>query len=262
MKRFALCFSLVLVSLQFASAAQNSIYGLASEGYFTEYNLDSGTKTALRNDIFVSSDNNSTYDPINQRFFVNTYNTLLAIDAQTNSKTSFGSVFGSHVSIEYDPEWNCLFGLAFGGNFIKYDLNTNSNTILRNDMFVSEDNHSTFDAINHRFFVNTYNNLTVIDLTTNTKTSLGSVFGGYASIEYDPEWDCLFGLAFGGTFTRYDLSSNTKTVLRNDVFVSSDNNSTYDPFNHIFYVNTYDSFVTLAILAGTKQSQYNLLEET
>jgi hypothetical protein len=131
-------------------------------------------------------------------------------------------------------------------------------TILRSDVFVSSDNRSTYDQINHRFFTNTNDNLLVIDIETNTKVSLGNIFGRNVSIEYDPEWDCLWGLVSDGTFARYDLGTMSKTVLRTDVFVSSDNRSTYDPFNHIFYVNTNDSLITLDILAGTKESQYNL----
>lgn len=258
MKRLVLYVSVVLSCLSIPCYAQNSIYGLVSDGEFAKYDLDAEAKTVLRNDVFVSSDNRSTYDPIHQRFFSNTNDNLLVIDLVTNTKGSYGDVFGRNVSIEYDPEWNCVFGLVSDGVFAKYDLETRTKTVLRMDMFVSSDNRSTYDSINHRFFSNTYDNVYMIDLVTGVKNSLGNIFGRNVSIEYDPEWNCLFGLVSDGTFAKYDLATMSKTVLRTDVFVSSDNRSTYDPLNHIFYVNTYDSLITLDIQAGTKEAVYNL----
>jgi hypothetical protein len=157
--------------------------GGGGRGQLVQYDLSTGDRTIVTDGLSVRGlYNNSTYDPENHRFFGYSENQLYTIDTLTGTTTVATNAFaGSTVSIEYDAELDCLFGLE-GGSLtwlVQYDLSTGERTILSDELSVNGLHHSsTYDPGNHRFFGYSDNRLYTIDMLTGQATLTWNAFDG------------------------------------------------------------------------------------
>lgn len=195
----------------------------------------------------------TTYDRINNRFFITDNSNIYVMDVLTGACTDTIPNPNAIENIEYDEIGDCLVGgNSTFGQFSRIDLSTHSVTVFPFSSGGSmQSGHSCFDRINRHYIFRTQTGLRVVD-------SFGAVVNTYGNL-YSPEYDASLNAIVGVYISvpilaiRHDLSTNTSVTICTIPVSQSDvmnGASTYDEAGHRYFVRTQLGVLSIHAVTG------------
>jgi hypothetical protein len=225
---------------------------LPAFGYNAVFNLQQ---------TFSAAAGETTYDEINNRYFVKSGSDILVIDALSGSVNDVIPNAGSFYNMEYDRHAHCLVGMTPSSSGLIMRQLDPATKLYKTKGTLSimgfVPGESTFDPVNRRYFTESNIGLMAID-------SNGILIAVLCSspflngIEYDITTNRIYYLEWKGV--NFDLSSLDATScsagyvcsLTSDSTVLS-GESTFDRTLGIYYSQTNLGIVEINIQTGTVQ---------
>ena len=219
------------------------------------------------NSIQVMGQGDSTYDPINGRYFFSSNDKIVIVDSNNGDIIA---VIDNHIrlmGLEYDYSSNKLFGTYSDGGFRTfacYKLSDLSDPPLvdiaeLNGVQAVAQGDNTYDVANGRYFVGSGSTILVID--SNNGDILASIDNGINNnsnirlmgLEYDYSSNKLFGTYSDGgfrTFACYKLSDLSDPPLvdiaeLNGVQAVAQGDNTYDVANGRYFVGSGSTILVI-----------------
>lgn len=211
----------------------------------------------------------STYDPVNKRYFIITNLGITIIDAQDGI---INNVINNNIGfkwIEYDKNTNIIFGAYWNQDdliFASLDLFSGSITDISVVSGVTGvlGGVSTYDDVNNRYFINTNLGITVINSLNGAIVNLIPPNGVLGGMEYNRNTNkllCPYWNENTEVFATVDIDSGEYTdlsILEGVNFISQ-GVSTFDPIENI-YITSTDLGIT--IIDASNGSIVNIIDNT
>jgi hypothetical protein len=245
-----------LLSFTVQSQQGHLLQMLNNGSYFRLNTTTISTQLSSNSGKLTNSDllSESTYDRINNRFFITSVSHIFMIDAVT--KTMLDSVPRPQdmINIEYDEICNCLVGgSAYSvGNFTRINLNTKAITTYPFSSAGSmQSGESSFDRINRHYYFRNTQQVRVVD-------SVGAIvftLGNYRGIEYDATLNSVVGIfpTLPPVLVRWNLSTLSSTTLCSLPTAVQDYDlyaTTYDEGNHLYFMKFQQNVICVNALTG------------
>lgn len=204
----------------------------------------------------------STYDPVNKRYFHYTETGVIVIDANTGALLDTFPDTLLLMGLEYDPQSDKLYALegSYGGGlqFMSIDPDSGTATILDtlegiNSVLLGQ---TTFDMCSGIYFF--ISDTTVMGLHASTGTIIDSMptyRNQLMNMEAGNIGPTLFGLAYRDTiidFVKYGFFSKTKTVISSFPMIDGvyQGEATLDRERGFYVVNSISHIYLLDTVTG------------